>query len=710
MTVIISVIAFSCNESSPDEPGNDSNSWSELKGNVFILNEDACQFVDSYENDSIIQFSNSTPRNLIPQNGSIIYVPESEKTPWGYLGRIIKVEKSNGYKVFTETVPLDDVFGALSVTGSLKSLNKIEDVLDAEGNKIEYEIVNSNSKEVDVPVSEKSRSGGFYLKDKLIKFPFKIYSEEADGKTISISGNAYVGFKNFNLSIDINNHSTSNIDLCLTPCVGLNAISKVKLTGGKKESTNILIGKVTVRANIPTPIGIPIIIPVSLYIYGTCGASGEITATLKFKPEYSTNWNFRFNGGQWFCNHKDSPTNNPWIASEFEVKGEIYCGAKLGILVGLYSASAGIGINVIPNYSIGCSASIKSENIMNINPLVDQTLKISSEAYCAANFWVKHPMKATFQFPDYIVWNEKVYLLPQYSDFTATGKANRGEISYKIDQHYFLKFLGIKHGLTIFDTDNLAVIETANPSANKTDDKGFSYFSHSTQGLKANHKYYATPTIFGLNVKLYGEKHYFTTEDIHIPLCPNSEHNHIIDLGLPSGTKWSCCNMGASAPEQFGNYYGWGENRAWAPFSYSYVNMAKPNAYSTNDKYVDIGSNISGTKYDVVHNKMGGGWKIPTSTQMYELEKYCKWEWTQLNGANGYLVTGPNGHHIFLPATGQKRDDGAILPKEGTFGSYWTGNGGSSAVATAFYITETQHSLTGNNRAMGLSIRPCLKE
>lgn len=554
LTMVLSIVSLSaCEESTPDENGGDSNSWSELKGNVVTLNDQATQYVESYENDSIITFSSSTPDNLIPSVGSILYVPVSEKTPYGYLGKISKVDKSGGYKVFTESASLDEVFGNLSVDGNIESIDAIEEVVDAEGNPVEFELVDSLFQETGTKASAVSRTGEFYLKDKLIRFPFSIYSGEAGNKSIKLSGNVYAGFKNFSLSIDINNNSTSYVDLNLTPCIGLNATSVVKLAGGKKEIKDFLIGKMTLRATIPTPAIIPIIVPITLYVYGTCGASGEITATLSFKPEYSTNWNIKFKNDQWTCDKKDSPARNPWEASGFEVKGEIYSGTKLGVLVGLYSATSGIGINIIPNYSIGCSASITAENILNINPLVDQTLKISSEAYCVAKFFGKQLAKATFHFPDYILWNEKVYLLPQYSDFNAIGNGTHGEISYKIDQHYFLKFLGFKHGLTIFDSDEKTELETAYPSSTKLDERGYNHYNHTTTELSGGKTYYASPTIFGMNKKFHGEKYEFTIQTNN--LCPDENHPHWIDLGLPSGTLWSCCNAGASKPEEYGSYF-----------------------------------------------------------------------------------------------------------------------------------------------------------
>lgn len=192
-------------------------------------------------------------------------------------------------------------------------------------------------------------------------------------------------------------------------------------------------------------------------------------------------------------------------------------------------------------------------------------------------------------------------------------------------------------------------------------------------------------------------------------LCPDNKHPHAIDLGLPSGTKWNCCNIGASTPNNFGDYYAWGEVKTWQPFSYSYCIYPIPGQFTGNEQYTDIGSDISGTIYDVVHAKMGDTWRIPTSNQIFELDRYCSWEWGLNNGVLGYFVKGPNGRQIFLPATGQQRDDGAIFFKGDTFGSYWASNGGFKAVASALMFTKDDRFLTGNNKGMGLSIRPCKK-
>ena len=149
-------------------------------------------------------------------------------------------------------------------------------------------------------------------------------------------------------------------------------------------------------------------------------------------------------------------------------------------------------------------------------------------------------------------------------------------------------------------------------------------------------------------------------------LADGQKNGHdYVDLGLPSGTKWSTMNIGASAPEDYGNYYAWGETEtkedySWNTYKYFFDNNGNYVPYD--DKWrvesgelKDIGSNIAGTQYDVAHMKWGDSWKIPTSAQMDELQnkEYCEWIWTFLNGVEGYIITSKlNGKSMFLPACG----------------------------------------------------------
>ena len=185
---------------------------------------------------------------------------------------------------------------------------------------------------------------------------------------------------------------------------------------------------------------------------------------------------------------------------------------------------------------------------------------------------------------------------------------------------------------------------------------------------------------------------------------PDDYHPHAVDLGLPSGLKWATCNVGASSPEEYGDYFAWGDMEKKSDYDYdTYIY----HNYIT-DEYTNLGSNISSTQYDVAHVKWGSNWRMPTYDEIKELIKNCTWQWTTHNGVNGQLVTGPNGNSIFLPATGWYY--GTNLNDRGTTGCYWSatqlegysGRGG----AYQLYIYDGYRSMHAKFRYYGLSVRP----
>ena len=192
-----------------------------------------------------------------------------------------------------------------------------------------------------------------------------------------------------------------------------------------------------------------------------------------------------------------------------------------------------------------------------------------------------------------------------------------------------------------------------------------------------------------------------------------SANVHAVDLGL--SVKWACCNVGATNPEEYGGYYAWGETEEKSDYS--------PDTYKW---YKYDGSDYSITKYctdsyygrvdnktvldpedDVAHVKWGSSWRMPTSGEQKELLNECTWKWTELNGVNGYRVTGPNGNSIFLPAAGYR--SGAGLGGRGTFGYYWSSSLGymySSGYAYYLDFVDDNHYWGLDTRSGGQSVRP----
>lgn len=190
--------------------------------------------------------------------------------------------------------------------------------------------------------------------------------------------------------------------------------------------------------------------------------------------------------------------------------------------------------------------------------------------------------------------------------------------------------------------------------------------------------------------------------------CPDANHPHLIDLGLPSGTLWACCNVGASTPEQFGGHYAWGEIAEksvcnWDTYQYGY--------YKYDGDYshlVNIGSDISGTQYDAATAIWGAPWRMPTLDEIKELFNNCDSEWTMENGVYGRRFTSRiNRGSIFLPAAGIRWDGG--LTATGGYGLYWSSTLNGSDPFSAYYLDFSSASAYWNlpgRRDYGLSVRP----
>ena len=193
-----------------------------------------------------------------------------------------------------------------------------------------------------------------------------------------------------------------------------------------------------------------------------------------------------------------------------------------------------------------------------------------------------------------------------------------------------------------------------------------------------------------------------------IPEEPATD-SRAIDLGL--SVKWASCNVGATAPEEFGGYYAWGETEekedySWDFYKYcngSYDSMTK---YCTDsyDGTIDNKTTLE-PEDDVAHVQWGDSWRMPTFNEIEELRNNCTWQWTTLNGVTGYRVTGPNGNSIFLPAAGYR--DGTEVYGQGYCGHYWSSSLNSSSSYSAYGLFFSSSSYYYYiSRYLGQSVRP----
>ena len=169
-----------------------------------------------------------------------------------------------------------------------------------------------------------------------------------------------------------------------------------------------------------------------------------------------------------------------------------------------------------------------------------------------------------------------------------------------------------------------------------------------------------------------------------------------VDLGLPSGTKWATCNVGANSPEEYGNYYAWGETSTKSSYT-------KNNSRTYE---VNLGEIAGVPGYDPARAAWGSEWRLPTAQELQELVDRCVWEWTSQGAHYGCKVTGPNGNSIFLPAAGHSYE--SSLYNVGGYGNYWSSTPFESGPQSAgnLYFDSDSYGVYWNYRYFGISVRP----
>ncbi|MCQ2245851.1 MAG: DUF1566 domain-containing protein [Bacteroidaceae bacterium] len=190
------------------------------------------------------------------------------------------------------------------------------------------------------------------------------------------------------------------------------------------------------------------------------------------------------------------------------------------------------------------------------------------------------------------------------------------------------------------------------------------------------------------------------------PTSGNINGHDWVDLGL--SVKWATCNVGASKPEDYGGYYAWGETSTKSEYTWG-------NCFDCFDDSGDSWSvyKIGGkTKlepnsgHDTARQNWGGTWRMPTIKELEELNSKCTWKWTTKGGHNGYVVTGPNGNMIFLPAAGYRY--GTSSYGVGEDGYYWSStlSSSDSNYAQGLYFDSGNHGTDYYCRRDGQSVRP----
>ena len=203
------------------------------------------------------------------------------------------------------------------------------------------------------------------------------------------------------------------------------------------------------------------------------------------------------------------------------------------------------------------------------------------------------------------------------------------------------------------------------------------------------------------------------------PALPSTIHEYV-DLGLLSGTLWATCNIGATMPGEYGDYFAWGEtvpnkeNYVWSTTLYAYAadnGLVHFTKYNTDSSSGEVDNKtLLDPEDDAAYVSWGPDWRMPTADQIQELINQCTWTWMTQDNVSGQLLTGPNGKTIFLPAAGQRY--GVNLINEGSYGNYWSrelyynSSGYQTNCAFELILDSTGKQKINGMRCYGFSVRP----
>ena len=227
--------------------------------------------------------------------------------------------------------------------------------------------------------------------------------------------------------------------------------------------------------------------------------------------------------------------------------------------------------------------------------------------------------------------------------------------------------------------------------------------------------YYKASEVLSVGVYGYGEN-----PEPDPGTDPDPNGHEWVDLGLPSGTLWATCNVGANNPEEYGDYFAWGEIEPkevykWETYKYSKdsYNTLTKYCHKSESGYNGFTDNLRELEPedDAATANWGSDWQIPSPEQCRELinSSYITTEWVMQNGINGCKITSKsNGKSIFLPATGDCY--GNSPKKVGTHGYYWLRSNDydypSNGQVLWFYEDMNGCSMNGDGRSWGVTIRP----
>lgn len=649
----------------------------QYKKGVIVLDEKNQTYLVKVEADTVLYFSHNTPSSILPKVGDVLSSRATKKTPFG-LGNIVleKSESEGMIRYVTTVTSLDNIFKELTweynayITDSILS-----GYTDEEGNTIEpsYVWYDSENDSIIREDPQKTRrlanqqTRATIGNQKLISFPLQYnpkHGSHDNASVVNISGEISIGAfvhcsgdvqeKTFNFYVQpiINIEAGSKLGIMYNPNLYQDIFPEWSLFKLKDIIKGFIqLGPVTLRPYA------------DVEVYVDFGASGTID--LKFGKTFSAKIGYSQQKGAYIENTTSDGPENKFIKS-IVLDGNISIGIKsiFDIGCGLYSKNIALELNPYFKYSLNTDLRLTgNDNGWSPSAKLNFDINVGANGRLVINLFGDLKLTPTLKFFDTKLFHKEWPLMPTLYQNSFSVQRDRANNVFNFNAKYDISggllslFSNIYPGIALYKDGVLVYKKTTNPqtSFNKKQTANFIL-----DGLQLDASYTAKPiiTVFGIDKTLEGK-----TFSI---LCPNKYHPHAIDLG--NGIKYACCNVGATNPAQYGNYYEWKES---------------PSAVTN----------------------FGAGWKMPSLSQL-RLLKNCSHKWTSINGVNGMFFIGNNDASVFLPAAGIRLYNG--VKDAGVEGHYWASEVAPGTEDNGGYMIffDSNGIREGYGFCNGYSIRP----
>lgn len=614
-------------------------------------------------NGMSLLFKTSIPQSLQPKVGEILLSTDfgSSLLPDGFVGKVVSTQmQSDALMVNCETV--GDIF---EIFEQLISIEKVQD-------------------ETASAPSFRRASGDWISSRNPINFSLGYSHKLSDGE-VSISGSvdgSYIAIIAYNIT---------RKDQYINIRLNHDWQYAVHLNMKSKKEFGSLKGSVVSLPAIRFPAMAPIF---KFQVSGVPFVKGEGNMELDFSlnsPVHSYVAQAIYHNGHFSSwNHKNpvDGNNSPSFDTVFSLNGSLQTGVMVDFWLGIdipggaFKIGTGLDFYIGPKLTGDFSVKLGTENPINYYSLYKDSklgLSIITVDYeffgeaSLAGFSTPRGIfcNGTFQSPFYHEW----YIMPEFSELSVIKDISNNKATISTTPTRDILFpLGV--GIGLYDSEG-SMLSTKYESQNYKRENEDYLICQTFTSLETGKDYIAKPMIriLGGEVPALPVETFKFEDDKSHTSCPDDNHPHMIDLGLPSGTKWACCNIGAKSPEDYGGYYAWGEtivkdgssgghyltDGSFWEYNAPYYN---PDNYAFNNwvndendprypcYYTDIGLDIAGTQYDVAHVSWGDKWVMPSRGLMQELIEKVTFEPTTINGINGNMLTGPNGNSIFIPYAG----------------------------------------------------------